>query len=577
MNRARGRFLVGLVIVLMATGSALPVVRNNFVQDDNPLVREDARIHDLGNIREILTTPFWPMGGAVGHHRPLMTLTLALQWAAGNGAPVTFKIVSLTLYAASALALFLLALELLPFTWAALAAMAFAVHPVHVEAVAVGINQGELLIGLGYTLTALWYLRLRRERLPSWADRWKLGLVVLIATLYKETGVVLPALLGAIELFLLPWEPWRERLRHFRPTVLVQVLAIMIIIWIRGAVLGELRGTFTAEGLEGLSMGGRALTMLGVVPEYLRLLLWPASLQADYSPQAIVGTTHWGAAQTLGALILVLVATLAIRLWRRSPVVVFGLAWIAIGIAPVHNVLVPSGIVLAERTLFLPSVGAMLVAAALLAGLRLPEERRTRAMVQWGMGGVIATILVLAASRSWSRAQVWRSNIHLWSQTVIDAPDSYRAWVALGSLINRPEQKELAIRFTKRGVELYANAGVAMGLAQLYQGNNQCYLAIPVFEQALRLKEFAPGRAEYLSCLTWEGQYERAYTEAMRGISTGRYHTVFRLWRRYLEELMVERPRRHSRFAPPALNALLPSALQEPGVNGLYPPLPEPL
>ncbi len=575
MEIVRRRVLLGILIALLAVGSALPVVRNSFVQDDNPLVREDARIHDLGNIREILTTPFWPMGGVFGHHRPMMTLTLAVEWAMGGGAPITFKIVSLALYAAAAIAVFLLALELLPLTWAAVAAMAFAVHPVHIEAVAVAINQGELLIGIGYTLVAAWYIRMRRTRLPNWRDRFILAGIVLIATFYKESGVVLPALLGAVELLLLPGEPWRNRLRHFRPTVLAQVLAVVIVVAIRGAVLGDLRGTFTAEGLEGLTMGGRAVTMLGVVPEYLRLLLWPASLQADYSPQVIVGTAHWGSAQTLGTLILLLIATLAFRLRHKAPVAVFGLAWVAIGIAPVHNVLVPSGIVLAERTLFLSSIGAMITVAALLAGVRPPEQPRSATALRWAARLLFGLVLVLGASRSWSRTQVWRSEIGLWTQSVIDAPDSYRAWVALGSLMTRPEHREMGIRFTQRGVDLFPNPAVMMGLAQSYQGTNRCNVAIPIFAEALRMKEYAPGRAEYLSCLTWEGEYDRAYEEAMQGIRTGRYHTVYRTWRRYLETLRQEQPPRHTKFAPPALNEILAKALQEPGVNGLYPPLPE--
>lgn len=575
MESARRRLLVGLLIVIMAAGSALPVLRNQFVQDDNPLVREDARIHDLGNIREMLTTPFWPMGGPIGHHRPMMTLTLALEWAMGNGAPVTYKILSLTFYAASALAVFLLALELLPFTWAALAAMAFAVHPVHIEAIAVAINQGELLIGLGYTLTTLWYFRLRKSRLPTWRDRAWIGLIVLVATFYKETGVILPALLGAVELLLLPGEPWRDRIRHFRPTVLVQVLAVLIVVAVRGAVLGELRGTFTAEGLEGLSMGGRGLTMLGVVPEYLRLLLWPASLQADYSPQVIVGATQWGADQTLGALILLLVGTLAVRLRTEAPVVVFGLAWVAIGIAPVHNVLVPSGIVLAERTLFLPSIGAMIAVAGLVGRVPISERYRGKRSVVWAASLAFAVVLAMGASRSWSRSQVWRSQIGLWSQTAVDAPESYRAWVALGSLMIRPEHREMGIRFTQHGVDLFPNPAVMMDLAQSYQGTNRCSVAIPIFAAALRMKEYAPGRAEYLSCLTWEGEYDRAYTEAMQGIRSGRYHSIFRKWRRYLEEVRRESPPIHTRFAPPDINTLIPTALREPGVNGLYPPLPE--
>ena len=122
-------------------------------------------------------------------------------------------------------------------------------------------------------------------------------------------------------------------------------------------------------------------------------------------------------------------ATLAVRLWQTAPVVVFGLAWIAIGIAPVHNVLVPSGIVLAERTLFLPSVGAMLVVGGLARGERHHPGPPARAHGDGCMGSSRVTVL-LGASRSWSRYHVWRTQLGLWTQTVIDAPDSYRAWVA---------------------------------------------------------------------------------------------------------------------------------------------------
>jgi hypothetical protein len=555
---------LGGLIVALAVVTAAPVLRNNLTQDDVPLVREDARIHDLGNIREILTTPFWPKAGATGHHRPLMTLTLALEWAMGGGAVVTYKIVSLTLHAAAALALFILALELLPVGWAAAAALGFAVHPVHVEAVAVAINQGELLIGLGYALLLAWYIRIRRTRIPTWRDQLLLAAAIFAATLIKETGVVLPALLGAAELLLLTGEPWRAKVSHFRRTILLQVLAVAVVLLMRTLVLdGDTRGTFTAEALLGLGVGGRALTMLSVVPEYLRLLIWPASLQADYSPGEIVAATTWGSAQTLGLAILLLVLTLAVRLRATAPVVVFGLAWIAVGIAPVHNVLVPAGIVLAERTLFLPSVGAMLVLGGLGSAATLGTSAAWR---RWLLGGLTALAVVLGASRSWSRYHVWRSQLTLWTQTVIDAPDSYRAWVGLGSLMVRPEHQEIGRRFTARGIAIYEHPAVLLGLAQQYQGSNRCDEAIPLFARALELVQFAPGRSEYLSCLTWEGDYTRAYHEAMLGIQSGYYHTVFRAWRRYLEDAMREAAPPHTRFAPPGLDKVMTTAESEPGV-----------
>jgi protein O-mannosyl-transferase len=572
VDRGRLRLWFGILIVLVAAATASPVLRNDLTQDDVPLIREDARIHDLGNIREILATPFWPEAGGAGHHRPLMTLTLAVEWAMGRGAFITYKILSLTLVAAVALAVFMLVGELLPLGWAAAVALGFAVHPVHVEAVAVGINQGELLIGLGYTLVVYWYLRMRRQRIPGWPEQLGLAAVIFVATLYRETGVVLPALLGAVELLLIRDRDWRRTLGHFRRTILLQVLMVAIVLYMRDAVMGgEVRGTFTAEALQGLGLGGRALTMLGVVPEYLRLLLWPASLQADYSPGEIVGATTWGQAQSLGLLILLLVGTLAVRLWRTAPVVVFGLAWIAIGIAPVHNVLVPAGIVLAERTLFLPSIGAMLVLGGLASGIAPPNGAAWR---QATLGALVALAVVLGASRSWSRYHVWRSQIGLWTQTVIDAPDSYRAWVALGSLMIRPEHREMGLRFGERGMALYEHPSIMIGLAQRHQERNRCDLALPLFKRALELIEFAPGRSEYLSCLTWEGQYDLAYHEAMRGIGTGYYHNVFRAWRRYIETAIREQAPRHTRFAPPDLDKVMTTEETEPGVWMVHDPLP---
>lgn len=572
MDYSRRLLLLGAAVVALASATALPVLHNELTQDDVPLIKEDARIHDLGNLRSILTEPFWPKGGEIGHHRPAMTLTLALEWAMGGGHPVSYKVMSLTLHAAAALALLILALELLPVAWAALAALAFSVHPVHVEAVAIAINQGELIIGIGYALTLAWYIRTRRAGPITWGHRAALAVIITVATFYKETGVVLPALLLAAELLLIDREPWRERLRMLRPTVLLQVLAVLVVVVIRSQVLGSFRGTFTAEGLMDLSMRERTLTMLGVVPEYLRLLIWPATLQADYSPNEVLTATSWGGEQTLGLAILLLVMLLAWRLRRSNPVIVFGLAWMVIALAPVSNVLVPSGIVLAERTLLLPTMGVLIA----LAGVGQAIAQRLR-LTERPMHARLATlafiaILAMGASRSWNRYHVWRTQINLWAQTVIDAPDSYRAWIALGSLLTDPRHEQMAIDFTERGVAIWPNPGVMFGLAQRYQHRGECPKAIPMFERALAMKEFAPGRSEYISCLTWEGRYDDAHAAAMVGMGTEYYNGPFRAWLRFLDVARREHPPRHSLVNPPGIDTLYTDEQSEPGVYQLHPP-----
>ena len=99
-------------------------------------------------------------------------------------------------------------------------------------------------------------------------------------------------------------------------------------------------GSFTAEASQELTAGQRALTMLRVVPEWVRLLAWPAHLQADYSPQEITGAPGWSLRRP-SVLFIAAFAVAALAARRTTPVVTFGLIWVAIAIFPVSNVLVP--------------------------------------------------------------------------------------------------------------------------------------------------------------------------------------------------------------------------------------------
>lgn len=578
MTIPRLTILGGLTIILVSIASGWPLLRNDFAQDDVPLAEEDLRIQSLGNIREILTTPFWPKAGTMGHHRPAMTLSLALEWAAGKGRPVAFKIISLTLATAAALAVFALALELMPLGWAWAAALGFAVHPVHVEAIAVAINQGELIIAMMYALTLRWYLRYRRIRATRWRDRMVMAGLMMLALFYKETGIVLPALLVAAELCFAHGRSIRERWNDLRPTILLQVLVVAVVLAIRTAVVGDMRGTFTAEALGELTMWQRGLTMLGVVPEYLRLLFFPAALQADYSPGEIVAATSFGAPQLLGSAIIVLALVLLIRSGRDTPALTFAGLWMIIGIGPVSNVVVPSGIALAERTLYLPSVGAMLLLGVVCAAsTSLAIAHRRRRLVTSLLGATALLLIFLGASRSHSRFGVWRDQRTLWTQTVIDAPFSYRAYLALGTiLLDEPAFRDMAIRFLERGVAEFENPVALFGLSQLLLGKSDCVHALPVARRALELRELPSGRSEYLTCLTWEGRYDEAHVEALQGIRSGMWTPVFLRWARWLDTVRVNSPPPHTVASPDNLSDLFTTEEEEPGVGKLHPAMPPP-
>src|SRR5262249_431807 len=150
---------------------------------------------------------------------------------------------------------------------------------------------------------------------------------------------------------------------------------------------------------------------LSVVPTWLRLLCWPRHLQADYSPNEIVAASSFGLAEVLGLSLLLVVGAVAWFARKRAPTRTFGIAWMALALFPVRNRLVPTGVLAAERTLFLPSVGIALVFGGVCWGRwqRFSEARWGRE----GLGLALSVLILFAMVRSTSRQRVWRNSHRL--------------------------------------------------------------------------------------------------------------------------------------------------------------------
>lgn len=429
-DRNRRQWLALAGVAAVAISASIAGLPNELVQDDVGLILQNTRIHHLSNWREVVTSPYWPAAWHPELYRPVTALLHAAEYELGGARPVVFRVLSYLLYAGAAGWLYLLAARLLPRFLALGVALLFAAHPVHVEAVALGVGQSELLVALFALVMTSRYIVVRRRgplRVRDWAF---LVVLYVLASLTKEQGILLPALLLAAEVFLLPGPALLRGRQLWRGYGFLAAVALGLVLWRRSILGGQFAGAAVAEALEGLGLGGRALMMLRVAPEWARLLLWPANLQADYSPQEIVPSGFFGLPEALG---LLLVAGAAAAAWwgrRRAPVFSFGLVWTAIGLFPVSNLLVPTGIVLAERTLFLPSVGTMIALGGLVAAFwpRLEGSPRNRRV----LGAVGAVLVVVGVARSVERHGVWRNEGVLSVRGARDAPRSYRAQLAYG-------------------------------------------------------------------------------------------------------------------------------------------------
>jgi hypothetical protein len=415
-----------------------------------------------------------------------------------------------------------------------------------VEAVAVAVNQGELIVGLIATIWVGLYIRARRQGDLTLRSSLGFLLTYLVACFFKENAVILPGLLIAAEMTVIRDErPLMRRVAAVRPLILALAATGLAFLTVRSAVLDNVVGSFTAEGLQGLTFGERALTMLGVVPEWLRLFAWPAHLQADYSPQEITGALGWGTAQTLGLFILAAAVIGALAARRTAPVVTFGIIWVAIALFPVSNVLVPTGIVLAERTLYLASVGFLLIVGALLpvafqavAAARPPIRRAaTAALVLLLAAGVVASAL---------RQRTWANPFSQSAQLLIDAPLSYRSHYGAASLLWEGHQREASEIEYQRALLLFPRSfAVPRELADRLRLEARCKEAIPLYQQALR---YAPDlnevRSSLIACLMYEGRYNEARSQAKIGLAVdggGADSVNLRNFRATAERAMLEK------------------------------------
>jgi protein O-mannosyl-transferase len=523
-----------LVVAGVALAASLVGIRNQFVQDDVILIAQNVRIHELANWREILTSPFWPPPYSEDLYRPLAAVLLALEWALGRGGPLLFRVVSALLYAGASVGVLGLGRRLLPVPLAVGVALLFAAHPVHVEAVALGVGQNELLVGLLATLAVGRYLARRHKGIGGLeAHDWLLlGALYLAASLLKEAGLVLPGLLLAAELTLLQGDP-RERVRRLAPGYGLLAAVGSLVLLARAAVFpGHLSGTFTADALTGLSLLDRALTMLRVVPEWARLLLWPAHLQADYSPQELVASSGFGPVEAVG-LLLAIGVIVAIWVTRsRAPVCSFGLAWVAVALLPVSNVLIPTGILLAERTLFLPSIGFLLGLGGLVAAAARTRLETTGAAERTGRGPLLAGywslvgLLTLAGVlRSAARLGVWRDETTLRIRSVADAPRSWRTQLSYGTALLELGQRVPGLEAYRRALTL-APARLAWrvrnDLAQRYFATEENQRAVEELRASLELAPDIEETRHYLvlGYLTL-GEYGRARAEADSALARG--------------------------------------------------------
>lgn len=519
--RSRAQSVAWAAIAVLALLASLTGISNGFALDDVHIIFENQRLHSLSEAWRLFGHTYWPPEEGASLYRPLTAIAFSLEWAIGRGSPLPFHVANVVLYAAVAVALYRLALLIVSPVAAFVAAALFAVHPLHVEVVANVVGQAELWVGLIVFVSVARYIRARRAGPLRRMEIAIQALLYFAACMFKEHAIILPALLLAAELTVVnAGGRLRARSRELWPLFLALALGGCLFVFVRTLVVGRLAQAGPNALLLDATFLTRLLTMLRVSMEWVRLLVWPASMSADYSSRRIEAATSFDSTMLPGLLVLVGAAAIAWSLRRSIPAATFGILWAGVTLLIPSNLIIVTGFILAERALFLASAGIAICAGiAVVHFARAMTERG--GLARFAPAAVVAVLLAAGIARSSTRNRVWHDNDRLFRQTVLDVPTSYRAhWTLAEHLTNAGQTQEgleemlLAVVLGKRN-----DPGLLSFAADRFRMANQCPRAMGMYRKALDIDPTLPDLRFHASvCLLQLGKLDEARSLAHDGL-----------------------------------------------------------
>jgi tetratricopeptide (TPR) repeat protein len=448
-----------LALVLLVFGAALyyPALKVPFLYDDTGVLLRPQTFDRPEYLRDLFSRAYFDRFGE-RTYRPVMTLTFFADHRLFGADPKGFHAVNIALHLLAAVCVFLLIGELGAGPPAAFAGgLIFLAHPIQTEAVALASNREELLCGLFFFLSFLFYVRGGGARFAASV------LFFLLALFSKEMAASLPLVLIAYDLYSAqPRESALSALRRKFPKYIPYFLGVAALLALRYTVFGNPEGKAAWIGGSPYST---LLTMSSVFFNYIRLLIYPARQCADYAIPALHSLADAGASISLSGIIGFIVIGVYLR--GRAKLAGFAAAFFFLTFLPVSNI-IPFGAAMAERYLYIPSFALCLAAAALL-------DRPLPAYMKYIPAALaVSALAVLTANR----IGVWQSDLSLWGDTVECAPQSAKAYLNLGNAYMRTNRYGKALDCYKKvpGLEGELDRGkyyYNLGLALVKTGNEK--------------------------------------------------------------------------------------------------------
>ncbi|KAM9407193.1 protein O-mannosyl-transferase TMTC1-like isoform 1-T1 [Salvelinus alpinus] len=489
-GRGAGRYAVLLALCALCYSNSL---HGEFVHDDVWAISNNPDVRPGSSLQSIFSNDFWGkrMADNTSHksYRPLCILTFKLNILLGGMTPLYFHVVNVCLHCAVT-CLLMHTCDRCVFDdprLAFLTALLFAVHPIHTEAVSGIVGRADVLACMLFLLAFLSYIRSvgvcdSADCLPSTVSVWALGASLLLGTcamLVKETGITVFGVCVFYDALVLCRKPLLLHLSGSKMKDLLRIsvpflkracavsLYVAVIMSFRLWLMGGSMPLFSEQDNPASfspHLLTRFLTYCYLLAFNAWLLLSPAVLCYDWQVGSIplvesLWDTRNVAALLLGVVMVALCLHCVMSLQRlENREVLLGVLFLVCPFIPASNLFFRVGFVVAERVLYMPSMGYCILVAHGLG-------RLCSVVGRWGTTALTVSTLLLLLLFSWKTVQqndIWLSREALFRSGIQTLPHNAKVHYNYANFLKDRGRHQEAIHHYKTALRLCPRHASAM-------------------------------------------------------------------------------------------------------------------
>lgn len=469
-----------------------------FVFDDVSAILDNKDLRSTTPVKNLFLNDFWgtPMSEERSHksYRPLTVLTFRLNYLFSELSSPSYHLLNVGLHAVVCVFFLHFCRLLLDRSTSLIAALLFAVHPIHTEAVTGVVGRAELLSSIFLLAAFLAYTKSKgADRSIVWTPIILTVILVAVATLCKEQGITvigicciyevfvaqgftLPMLIDTLLQVLRGKDGFPYAVLQTLLKLIVLIISTLLLVIIRVQVIQSQLPVFTRFDNPAAvsSTPTRQMTFNYLLPVNAWLLLNPSELCCDWTMGTIPLVESLLDPRNLATVVFyTLLSLLAYHsLWythSSAKIVIMALSLIALPFIPASNLFFPVGFVVAERVLYVPSMGFCLLVAH---GFKiLSQKGRGLKKMSWLLVGVLLTThAVKTFNRNWD----WESEYTLFTSALKVNKNNAKLWNNVGHALENQNNYDRALRYFLQATRVQPDdIGAHMNVGRTYKNLNR--------------------------------------------------------------------------------------------------------